>query len=196
MADEYGRHAINCRFGGRRVRLHDGVCDALTDAHRSLGISSSREVVVSSLATPSLQQPRIDIDMDLNASVSRTLLDVCIHDVASSLLHRAEDKKFAKYRNKDPRLHRNQLRVAGLAMNVHGHTGPNFQAHLNMLARHSGTSRQCAGSTSGFMNHTTMNLQYLSLTILALGTSTQYRPSYRSSSLGCRCWRFSRRGGQ
>ena len=168
MADAYGRHAINCRFGGRRVRLHGGVCDALADARRSLGISSSREVVVSSLATPSLQQPRIDINMDLNASVSRTLLDVCIHDVASSLLHRAEDKKFAKYRNQDPRLHRNQLRVTGLAMNLHGHTGPNFQAHLDMLARRSSTSRQCAGSTSGFMNHTTMNRLYSSISVLLM----------------------------
>ena len=168
MVDAYGRHAINCRFGGRRVRLHDGVCDVLTDAHRTLGISSSREVIIPSLAAPSLQQPRIDIDMDLNSSVSGTLLDVCIHDVASSLLHRAEEKKLVKYKNKDPKVHRNQLRVTGLAMNLHGHTGPNFQAHLDMLARHSSTSRQCAGSTSGFMNHTIMNRLYSSISVLLM----------------------------
>ena len=168
MADAYGKHAINCRFGGRRVHLHDGVCNALTDAHRSLGINPSREVVVSSLATPTLQNPRIDIDVDLNASVPRSLLVVCIHDTPSSLLYRAEDRKHSKYRSKNPKQLRNQLRVTGLAMNIHGHAGPNFQAHLNTLARYSGTSRQCAGSTTGFMNHTIMNRLYSTISVLPM----------------------------
>ena len=60
--DDHGQHAQQCPPGGDRAKLHDVGCHIIQSACCEARLISQREVIVPTLATEKLTEPRVDVD--------------------------------------------------------------------------------------------------------------------------------------
>ena len=135
--DELGDHAISCMIGGAHNRLHDGVCDELAACARTAGLAATREVVLPELATATMCEPRVDIQLWGHCSLPVFHGDFTVVSTHNHRGHSAtagagataaEAAKVTKYGA------RGGTSVQGLALKFGGRHGPQLTCLLQQLA--------------------------------------------------------------
>ncbi|CAK0808204.1 unnamed protein product, partial [Prorocentrum cordatum] len=135
--DELGDHAISCMIGGAHNRLHDGVCDELAACARTAGLAATREVVLPELATATMREPRVDVQLWGHSSLPIFHGDFTIVSTHNRRGHSAtagagataaEAAKVTKYGA------RGGTSVQGLALEFGGRHGPQLTCLLQQLA--------------------------------------------------------------
>ena len=153
--DTYGHHAVACMIGGNRTTVHDVGCHLLHSACCCSGLRAQREVVTPILATPSLTEPRIDVDAWGHPGLPHLRLDFTVTDPAASrhaasslqpagAADHAERDKATKYGNLV-----GGAGVTGVALELSGRHGPNLDALLRRLAGYRRAITCAAGRDDG-----------------------------------------------
>ena len=143
LLDEHGQHAQKCLIGGDQAQLHDVGCHIIHNACCEAGLKSQREVIVPTLATERLKEPRVDVDAWGHLGLPHIRLGYTVVDAEalhySSATKKAEEKapaaaqaertKANKYGNAT-----GGIGVMGIAMQLSGRFGPGLDTPLRKLA--------------------------------------------------------------